>query len=216
MAVFIVNRYGILKVAAPELGAFLHGISVIIAANNEYIRSKFMSYDKLSSGDKAPEVVNVLIENQRGQIGNKYEFDKEFGVIMLDRVNNTELAYPADYGFIPKTLCEDGDPLDALLVINHSVALGVVVPSRPIGVFYMIDDGEADEKLLCVAADDVSMKHITTVDDLGDEFKRRVEHFFTHYKDWKNGWKGVAFEHKGWGDVSEAKKVVEQSIARAS
>lgn len=175
-----------------------------------------MGFDKVTAGDKAPEVVNVLIENQRGQIGNKYEFDKKTEVIMLDRVNNTELAYPADYGFIPQTLCEDGDPLDALLVINHSVALGVVVPARPIGVFYMIDDGEADEKLICVAADDVSMKHITTVDDLGMEFKKRVEHFFTHYKDWKNDWKGVAFEHKGWGDASQAKEVVQQSIARIS
>lgn len=175
-----------------------------------------MDYEKLSAGSNAPKVVNVLIENQRGQTGNKYEFDKDMGALVLDRVNNTELAYPADYGFIPHTLCEDGDPLDALLVINHSAALSVVVPARPIGVFYMIDDGEGDEKLICVADDDVSMKHIQTVDDLGEEFKKRVEHFFTHYKDWKNDWKGVAFEHKGWGGAAEAITIVEQSIARAS
>jgi inorganic pyrophosphatase len=175
-----------------------------------------MSLKNIPLGDKAPEVVNVLIENQRGQVGNKYEYDKEAEVLMLDRVNNTELAYPADYGFVPHTLCEDGDPLDVLLVINHSVSLGVVVPSRPIGVFYMVDDGEADEKVICVAASDVSMKHIATVDDLGEEFKKRVEHFFRHYKDWKNDWQGVAFEHKGWGDAVKAKQVVQQSIERAS
>ena len=174
-----------------------------------------MSLANVPVGDKAPKVVNVLIENQRGQVGNKYEFDKDTGVIMLERVNNTELGYPADYGFIPKRLCEYGDPLDALLVNNHSVALGVVVPSRPIGVFYMIDDGEADEKLICVADDDVSMKHIKTVSDLGQEFAKRVEHFFMHYKDWKNDWQGVSFEHKGWGDVNAALKVVEESIERA-
>ncbi len=167
-------------------------------------------------GDDAPEVVNVLIEIRRGQGKNKYEYDKKSGLIVLDRVNATQMVYPADYGFIPNTLCDDGDPLDALLVIDESVPQGIVVPCRPIGVFYMIDDGEGDEKLVCVAADDVTMAHIKEIDDLGTQFKRQVEHFYTHYKDWKNDWKGVQFEHKGWGDAAAAKKVIETSIANVN
>jgi inorganic pyrophosphatase len=89
----------------------------------------------IGHGEDAPEVVNVLIEIRRGQGKNKYEYDKQSGLIVLDRVNATQMVYPADYGFIPNTLCEDGDPLDALLVIDESVPQGVVVPSRPIGVF---------------------------------------------------------------------------------
>lgn len=167
-------------------------------------------------GEDAPNVVNVIIEIQRGKGKNKYEFNKKSEMIILDRVNNTQMVYPADYGFIPNTLCDDGDPLDALLVIDESVPPGIVVPSRPIGVFYMIDDGEGDEKLVCVAADDVSMKHIQNVDDLGPEFKKRIEHFYTHYKDWKNDWQGVKFEHKGWGNAAEAKKVIENSVQNAT
>src|SRR5688572_8096570 len=123
----------------------------------------------ISHGDDAPNVVNVLIEIQKGKGKNKYEFDKKSEMIVLDRVNNSQMTYPADYGFIPDTLCEDGDPLDVLLIIDESVPTGVVVPARPIGVFYMVDDGEGDEKLICVADKDVTMKHIQNVDDLGDE-----------------------------------------------
>lgn len=169
----------------------------------------------IGHGEDAPDVVNVLIEIRRGQGKNKYEYDKKSGMIVLDRVNATQMVYPADYGFIPDTLCDDGDPLDALLIIDESVPQGVVVPSRPIGVFYMIDDGEGDEKLICVAADDVTMKHIKEVDDLGTQFKKQIEHFYTHYKDWKKDWTGVQFEHKGWGDAAAAKKVVETSIKAA-
>jgi inorganic pyrophosphatase len=172
-------------------------------------------FDKVGYGDEAPNTVNVIIEIRRGQGKNKYEFDKKSGVFVLDRVNATELRYPADYGYIPNTLCGDGDPLDALLVIGESVPQGVVVPARPVGVFYMIDDGEADEKLICVAADDVTMAHIKNVDDLGPQFKASVEHFYCHYKDWKKDWQGVKFESKGWGDSSEAINVVQESIKRA-
>ncbi len=102
----------------------------------------------IGHGSKTPDVINVVIEIRRGQGKNKYEFDKESGMLILDRVNATHMVYPADYGFIPETLCDDGDPLDALLVIDESVPQGVVVPARPIGVFYMIDNGEGDEKLM--------------------------------------------------------------------
>ena len=167
----------------------------------------------ISYGKDAPEIINVVIEIQRGSV-NKYEVDKDSGRLVLDRVNGTTLGYPADYGYVPDTLCDDGDPLDALLVIFESVPPGVVVPARPIGVLKMIDDGEGDEKLICVPADDVTKSHIQTVEDLGSNFKPMVEHFYKHYKDWKNDWKGSPVSFNGWGDVEEAKKIIAESIER--
>ncbi len=168
----------------------------------------------VSYGSKAPGVVNLVIEIQRGSV-NKYEMDKDTGSLTLDRVNGTALGYPEDYGYVPDTLCEDGDPLDGLLVIYESVLPSIVVPARPIGVLYMVDDGENDEKLICVPADDVTKAHVKSVEDLGPNFKQMLEHFYSHYKDWKNGWKGVDVHFNGWGDAEAAKKVIEDSITRA-
>jgi inorganic pyrophosphatase len=169
---------------------------------------------ELGYGDNAPAVVNVVIEIRKGE-RNKYEIDKETGRLFLDRVNGTTLGYPADYGYVPNTLCEDGDPLDALLIIDESVPHGVVVPARVIGVLYFEDDGEMDEKLITVPADDVSKDHIKDLADLGDNFKKVIEHFYTHYKDWKKGWTGVSAELKGWGDAAAAQAVIQESITRA-
>lgn len=169
---------------------------------------------QISYGDDAPNVINVVIEIQKGS-RNKFEHDEKTGRIVLDRVNGTYLGYPTDYGEVPDTLCEDGDPLDALLVIDESVPLDVVVPARPIGVLYFEDDGEKDEKLVCVPAKDISKDHIKHLDDLGDAFKQNIEHFYKHYKDWKNGWKGVSAKLNGWGGPEEAKKIVQDSIERA-
>ncbi|HVC35931.1 MAG TPA: inorganic diphosphatase [Candidatus Dormibacteraeota bacterium] len=168
---------------------------------------------ELDYGPKAPDIVNVIIEIRRGE-RNKYEVDKASGRLFLDRVNATSLGYPADYGYVPSTLCQDGDPLDALLIIDESVPHQAVVPSRAIGVLYFEDDGEMDEKLIVVAADDISKEHIKQIDDLGPNFKKVVEHFYAHYKDWKNNWNGVKGELKGWGDATAAKKVITESIER--
>lgn len=169
---------------------------------------------ELSYGDDAPEVINVVIEIRRGE-RNKYELDKKTGKLTLDRVNATMLGYPNDYGYVPDTLCEDGDPIDALLVIDESVPHGVVVPSRAIGVLYMIDGGESDEKLICVAKDDITKSHIKEVEDLGEDYKKIVEHYYAHYKDWKKDWKGSEVSFNGWGNSEEAKKVIQESINRA-
>jgi len=169
---------------------------------------------ELGFGDKAPDIVNVVIEIQRGN-HNKYEMDKKTGYITLDRVNGTAMGYPADYGYIPATLCDDGDPLDALVIIDEPLPHGVVVPARPLGVLYMVDDGENDEKLVCVAADDVTKAHIQSLDDLGPNFKPMVEHFYRQYKAWKKDWQGTKVEFNGWGDVEAAKKVITESIAKA-
>lgn len=174
-----------------------------------------MIYTEVPAGDVDKGVMNVIIEIRKGE-RNKYEFDKDTGRLFLDRVNGTYLGYPTDYGYIPETLCEDGDPLDALLVIDESVPHGTVVPSRPIGVLYFEDDGEMDEKLVVVPADDISKDHIKELDDLGEAFKKNVEHFYSHYKDWKSDWKGVEGKLHGWGDAAAAMEVVRESIARVS
>lgn len=168
----------------------------------------------ISFGDDAPNKVNIIIEIKKGE-RNKFEFDKQSGRLVLDRVNGTLLGYPADYGYIPNTLCDDGDPLDALLIIDDSVPHNAVVPARPIGVLRFEDEGEMDEKLICVPADDVSKDHIKELDDLGANFKKVVEHFYNHYKDWKNDWQGVEGQLKGWGDSAEAKQVILNSIELA-
>jgi len=173
-----------------------------------------MSFSPVPTGKDAPDVVNVIIEIQKGGGQNKYEMDKETGRLTLDRVNGTTATYPADYGYIPGTLCEDGDPLDVLLIIDEPVVHGAVVPARPIGVLYMIDDGEADEKLVCVADKDISKDHIKEVDDYDPNFKKRAEHFYKSYKAWKNNWQGTPVEYKGWGNAEEARKVVSASITR--
>ena len=169
---------------------------------------------EVNYGSDAPKIVNVIIEIRKGE-KNKYEFDKETGRLFLDRVNGTMLGYPADYGYVPNTLCDDGDPLDALLLIDESVPHGVVVPSRVVGVLYFEDDGEMDEKLIVVPADDVSKDHIKDLADLGENFKKMIEHFYSHYKDWKKDWTGVDGKLKGWGDAEAAQQVVQESIARA-
>lgn len=171
--------------------------------------------DKLSYGDDAPETVNVVIEIPRGTRRNKYEVDKKTGRIFLDRVNGAHFFYPYDYGYLPDTLCEDGDPLDALVLIDEPLFPGVVVRARPLGVFYMVDDGEGDEKLICVAADDISKDHLKTVDDLGPNFKKALEHYYKHVKDWKKDWQGVDFKSNGWGGPEKAKTVIRESIDRA-
>jgi inorganic pyrophosphatase len=175
-----------------------------------------MAYQDVTTGKDAPNEVNIIIEIQKGGGQNKYEFDKNTGRLTLDRVNGTTGTYPADYGYIPGTLCEDGDPLDALLIIDEPVVHGAVVPARPIGVLYMIDDGEGDEKLICVPVNDISQNNINELSDLEPNFQKRVEQFYTHYKDWKNNWQGVEIKFNGWGNAEAARKVVQESIERAA
>lgn len=167
----------------------------------------------LDAGLNTPDEVNVVIEIQKGN-RNKYEQDKKTGLLFLDRVNGSSMTYPSDYGYVPKTLCEDGDPLDALIIIDEPLAHGVVVRSRPLGVLYMVDDGDNDEKLICVASNDVTKSHIKSVEDLGPNFKPMIEHFYRQYKAWKNDWKGTEVTFNGWGNANDAKKVIQESIDR--
>ncbi|MBI2798581.1 inorganic diphosphatase [Candidatus Saccharibacteria bacterium] len=164
-----------------------------------------MSLNDVKIGGAAPKEVNVIIEIPRGS-GNKYELDKDTGAIFLDRVQPTNLKQPYDYGYIPQTLGDDNDPLDALIVIDEPLYPGVVIPSRVVGVLYMVDSDEQDEKIVCVAADDMHYEHVVELKDLGKHFKDKVAHYFEHYKDLQH----KKVEISGWGERDEALEIIEK------
>lgn len=160
----------------------------------------------LSSGPQLPEVVHAVIEVPKGN-RNKYEYSKKAGVIKLDRVLYSAVMYPGDYGFIPRTLFEDGDPMDILVMINEPTFPGCVIEARPIGMFKMIDDSEKDYKVLAVPATDPHFKGIHKLDDIVEHYPREVEHFFLTYKQLQ----GTKVETLGWVGADEAKEAIEAS-----
>ena len=153
--------------------------------------------------------IEVTIEIPKGS-RNKYELDHETGKIYLDRYLFTPMAYPLDYGFIDGTLGEDGDPLDALVILPEPVLPGVIVPARVLGVFKMTDEAGGDDKLLCVI-DDPRWAHLQDIEDVS-QFKRdEIEHFFVHYKDLEPNKEVTG---SGWGNKAEAEKIHAEAIAR--
>lgn len=153
--------------------------------------------------------IEVTIEIPKGS-RNKYEVDHETGKVYLDRYLFTPMAYPADYGFIDHTLGEDGDPLDALVILPEPVFPGVIVEARPVGVFKMTDEAGGDDKLLCVI-DDVRYERYQDINDVEDHIKDEVEHFFVHYKDLEPN-KEVS--GSGWGDKEEADRILQEAKDR--
>ena len=143
------------------------------------------SWHEVSTGDHPPELVNGIIEIPKGSRA-KYEVDKDSGLIKLDRVLYASMYYPLNYGFIPQTLGEDHDALDIVVLTQVSVVPLCIVPSKVIGVMRMIDKGEADDKIIAVAADDVSVSHIKDVKDLPEYFRVELKHFFENYKTLEN------------------------------
>ncbi|MEJ4111941.1 inorganic diphosphatase [Corynebacterium kroppenstedtii] len=153
--------------------------------------------------------IEVTIEIPKGS-RNKYEVDHETGKVYLDRYLFTPMAYPADYGFIDHTLGEDGDPLDALVILPEPVFPGVIVEARPVGVFKMTDEAGGDDKLLCVV-DDVRFEKYQDITDVEDHVKDEIEHFFVHYKDLEPN-KEVS--GSGWGDKSDAERILQEAKDR--
>ena len=149
----------------------------------------------------------VIIEIPKGS-RNKYELDHKTGRVYLDRYLFTPMAYPADYGYIEHTLADDGDPLDALVILPEPVFPGVTVKVRPLGVFKMTDEAGGDDKLLCVI-DDVRYEHYQDIDDVSQFLKDEIEHFFVHYKDLEPN-KEVS--GSGWGNKAEAEKILQDAI----
>lgn len=131
------------------------------------------------------EEVNLIIEIPKGS-NNKYEYNKKLNVFALDRAMYSSFGYPADYGFIPGTHCEDGDPLDGFLIIDQPTVPGILVQARIVGMLEMVDSGEQDNKLICVAVDDPNYAHVKDLSDLPPFFVKKAKHFLEHYKDIKN------------------------------
>ena len=163
---------------------------------------------ELRAGPRVPEVVYAIVEIPKGS-RNKYEYNKQDGIIMLDRVLYSSLHYPGDYGLIPQTFCEDGDPLDILVMINEPTFPSCVIEARPIGVFRMEDRGESDNKILAVPATDPIFGEYDDISDIPRHFLSEVAHFFQVYKDLE----GARTNPGVWEGVEAARAEIEESIA---
>jgi inorganic pyrophosphatase len=173
-----------------------------------------MNIDAIAIGKNPPDDLNVIIEVPLGGEPIKYEIDKASGALFVDRFLYTPMRYPGNYGFIPHTLCGDGDPLDVLVMNSRPLVPGAVVRSRPVGVLFMEDDGGQDEKILAVPAHKLTAMYdkVHDISDIQDIQVERVKHFFTHYKDLEPGnWA----KNSQVGDAAEARRVILDAIERA-
>ena len=158
--------------------------------------------------------VNVIIEVPIGGEPIKYEMDKAAGTLVVDRFLHTPMRYPGNYGFVPHTLSEDGDPIDVLVANTRPIVPGAVINVRPIGVLKMEDDAGGDEKILAVPVPRLTKRyeHVLNYTDLPKITLEQVQHFFEHYKDLEPGkWVKVL----GWGDADEARRLIREAIERA-
>lgn len=142
-------------------------------------------WHEISAGSETPEVINVIIECPKGS-KNKYEIDKETGLIKLDRAMKTSQDYPFDYGFMPQSLWDDGDALDVVLFTTNPLAPGILVEARPVGIMHMIDGGEGDDKILAVPKSDPRFDHVHDLQDLNEYSIKEIKHFFETYKSIEN------------------------------
>lgn len=172
-----------------------------------------MGLELVSAGKNPPDEVNVVIEIPKDSEPVKYEVDKASSAIFVDRVLATPMRYPANYGYIPNTLCGDGDPVDALVLLPLPLVTGSVIKCRPVGVLRMSDEKGSDEKLLVVPMPKIypDYAEITDIDQVDAHWRDRIGHFFEHYKDLEKG-KWVKLD--GWGNAAEAKQVIIDSIER--
>ncbi len=164
--------------------------------------------NKLSAGKNVPEVVNAFIEIPKGS-RNKYEYDKEAQVWKLDRVLYSSVAYPSDYGYIPDTLSDDGDPLDVLVINRFPTFPGCVIEARPIGALKMIDSGENDEKIIAVPEHDPYFKDYKDYEDIPEAERAEIEEFFKTYK---NLQKGKTVDMKGWVNKAGAITFIKEAV----
>ncbi len=174
-----------------------------------------MRIDAVPIGPNPPHDVNVIIEVSIGGEPIKYEMDKASGALVVDRFLYTPMRYPGNYGFIPHTLSGDGDPCDVLVANTRAIVPGAVMSVRPVGVLIMEDDGGVDEKIIAVPSRKLTARYqsIQRHTDLPEITIQQIEHFFSHYKDLEPG-KWVKIMR--WGEVEEAKEMIEAGIARAA
>jgi len=162
-----------------------------------------INYLELPIGDKSPESINAIIEIPAEGI-NKYEYDKKLHVFRLDRNLYSPVHYPGDYGFIPSTLSDDGDPLDVLVLVDAASFPGCVMEVRPIGLLEMLDQGVLDEKVLAVGKGNPRYKDVWNYSEIYPHMLREITHFFSIYKDLE----GKRVEIKGWHDAAYAREHV--------
>jgi inorganic pyrophosphatase len=173
-----------------------------------------MRIDAITIGKNPPEDVNVLIEVPLGGQPIKYELDKDAGLLVVDRFLYTPMSYPGNYGFVPHTLSDDGDPIDVLVINTRELVPGCVINVRPVGVLIMEDNAGEDEKILAVPSHALTKRydHVHEYTDLPEITIQQVKHFFEHYKDLEPGkWVQIS----GWLGADDAKKKIVESIERA-
>jgi len=172
-----------------------------------------MGLDLVPTGKNPPDEINVIIEIPKDAEPVKYEVDKASGAIFVDRILSTPMRYPCNYGYVPHTVCGDGDPADVLVILPLPLIPGSVIRCRPVGVLKMSDEAGSDEKILAVPVDKVfaGYSHIDDIGKVSKHWLERIGHFFEHYKDLEQG-KWVKLD--GWGGASEAKRILVESMAR--
>ena len=173
-----------------------------------------MRIDAIAIGDHPPDDVNVIIEVPMGGQPIKYELDKEAGTLVVDRFLYTPMSYPGNYGFVPHTLSDDGDPIDVLVCNTRELVPGCVINVRPIGVLIMEDNAGQDEKIIAVPARKTTRRydHVENYSDLPEITLQQVEHYFEHYKDLEPGkWVRIG----DWHGVDVARQLILEAIERA-
>ncbi|HQT79506.1 MAG TPA: inorganic diphosphatase [Rhodopila sp.] len=173
-----------------------------------------MNLNAIKIGKNPPEDINVVIEVAIGGEPIKYEMDKEAGTLVVDRFLYTPMRYPGNYGFVPHTLSDDGDPIDVLVANTRPIAPGAIINVRPVGVLRMMDESGKDEKIIAVPTPKLTQRYVNvhTHTDLPKITLDQIQHFFEHYKDLETG-KWVKVE--GWGDAAEAKALIMEAVERA-
>jgi len=172
-----------------------------------------MNLDRVTSGRDLANDINVIVEIPMNADPIKYEIDKETGALFVDRFVSTAMHYPCNYGYVPDTLSDDGDPVDVLVITPFALMPGVVVRCRPIGLLKMSDEAGGDTKVLSVPIDKLTplYRHIQTARDLPEMVLSQITHFFAHYKDLEPG-KWVKVD--GWGGPEDAKKEIVDGVKR--
>jgi len=173
-----------------------------------------MRLDAIAISKNPPDDVNVVIEVANGGEPIKYEMDKAAGTLVVDRFLYTPMRYPGNYGFVPHTLSDDGDPIDVLVANTRPIIPGAVINVRPVGVLKMMDESGGDEKIIAVPSPKLTQRYMNVHNftDLPAITLEQIQHFFEHYKDLEPGkWVKV----QGWGDAAEAKALIVDAIARA-
>src|SRR3954462_4393182 len=208
------NHTGGVACARPDRTSRIGFTNSAYTVDWDQSKAGFMRIDAIAIGNNPPHDVNVIVEVPIGGEPIKYEMDKAAGTLVVDRFLHTPMRYPGNYGFVPHTLSEDGDPIDVLIANTRPIVPGAVINVRPVGVLKMKDEAGGDEKVHAVPVPKLTKRYenVKEYTDLPVITLQQVQHFFEHYKDLEPGkWVKVL----GWGDAAEARKLITEAIERA-